>query len=116
MATELSPELLLPLGVGERGRVASDPLHLGGVAGAGRRGLGAVPSAPCHHVALASPHEGPLLGLWESVGTLAHWSHPGGGESSSGISTTTARELPAGAGPCVASAGASTRSFVAADA
>jgi hypothetical protein len=46
VAAELSPELLLPLGLGERRRVASDPLHLGGVAGAGRRGLGAVPLAP----------------------------------------------------------------------
>jgi hypothetical protein len=34
VATELSPELLLPLGVGERWRVASDPLYLGRVAGA----------------------------------------------------------------------------------
>jgi hypothetical protein len=63
MVAELPPQLLLPLRVGEHGRIASDPLYLGGVAGAGRRGLGAVPSAPCHHVAVASPHEGPLLGL-----------------------------------------------------
>jgi hypothetical protein len=72
VAMELSPELLLPLGVDERGRVASDPLHLGGVAGAGRRGLSAVPSAPCHHVALAPPHEAPSWDSGESVGTLAH--------------------------------------------
>jgi hypothetical protein len=116
MATELSPQLLLPLGVGERGRVASDPLYLGGVAGAGTRGLGAVPSAPFHHVAVASPHEAPSWHSGESVGMLAHWSHPGGGESSSGISTTTAREPLAGAGPCVASAGASTCASVAAGA
>jgi hypothetical protein len=32
------------------------------------------------------------------VGRLAHWSHPGGGTSSSGISTAAARELPAGVG------------------
>jgi hypothetical protein len=63
MAAELPPQLLLPLGVGERGRVASDPLHLGGVAGAGRRGPDAMPSAPCHHVALTPPHEGPILEL-----------------------------------------------------
>jgi hypothetical protein len=63
VAAELSPQLLLPLGVGERGRVVSDPLHQGGVADAGRRGLDAMPSAPCHHVAVAPPHEGPLLGL-----------------------------------------------------
>jgi hypothetical protein len=63
VAVELSPQLLLPLGVGERGRVASDPLYRGGVAGAGRRGLGAMPSASCHHVALTPPHEDPLLGL-----------------------------------------------------
>jgi hypothetical protein len=72
VAAELSPELLLPLGVGERGRVASDPLHLGGVAGAGRRGLSAVPSAPRHHVALATPHEGPSWDSEEGVGKLAH--------------------------------------------
>jgi hypothetical protein len=64
VATELSPELLLPLGVGECGRVASDPIYRGGVTGMGGRGLGAVPSAPCHHMALAPPHEGPLLGPW----------------------------------------------------
>jgi hypothetical protein len=63
VAAELPPELLLPLGVSKCGRVASDPLHLGGVAGAGRRSLNTVPSAPSHHVALAPPHEGPLLGL-----------------------------------------------------
>jgi hypothetical protein len=72
VAAELSPQLLLPLGVGERGRVASDPLHLGGVAGAGRRGLGAMSPAPRHHVAVASPHEDPLLGLGESMGKLTH--------------------------------------------
>jgi hypothetical protein len=116
VATELSPELLLPLGVGERGRVASEPLYLGGVAGTGRRGLGTVPSAPCHHVALTSPQEGPSWDSGESVGKLAHWSHPGGGESSSGISTTTAREPPAGAGPCVAFVDASARAFIAAGA
>jgi hypothetical protein len=32
------------------------------------------------------------------VGRLAHWFHPGGGTSSSRISTATARELPVGAG------------------
>jgi hypothetical protein len=35
VAAELPPELLLPLGVGERGRIASGPLYLGRVAGAG---------------------------------------------------------------------------------
>jgi hypothetical protein len=63
MVAELPPQLLLPLRVGKRGRIASDPLHLGGVADTGRRGLGAMSSAPCHHVAVAPPHEGPLLGL-----------------------------------------------------
>jgi hypothetical protein len=50
MVAELPPQLLLPPGVGERERIASDPLYLGGVAGAGRRGpqrraLGPLP--PC---------------------------------------------------------------------
>jgi hypothetical protein len=35
VAPELSPELLLLRGVGERRRVANGPLNLGGVAGAG---------------------------------------------------------------------------------
>jgi hypothetical protein len=42
VAAELPPQLLLLLGVGECRRVVGDPLHLGGVAGARRRGLGAV--------------------------------------------------------------------------
>jgi hypothetical protein len=42
VAAELPPELLLSLGVGERRGIASCPLYLGGVAGAGGRGLGAV--------------------------------------------------------------------------
>jgi hypothetical protein len=48
------------------------------------------------------------------VGKLTHWSHPGGGEPSSGISTTTAREPPARAGPCCDSVDASARTSVAA--
>jgi hypothetical protein len=48
------------------------------------------------------------------VGKLTHWSHPGGGESSSEISTTTVWEPPAGVGPCCASTDASARASVAA--
>jgi hypothetical protein len=36
VAAELSPQLLLHLGIGERRRVVRDPLHLGGVPGARR--------------------------------------------------------------------------------
>jgi hypothetical protein len=36
VAAELSPQLLLRLGVGERRRVVRDPLHLGGVPGVRR--------------------------------------------------------------------------------
>jgi hypothetical protein len=72
VTAELSPKLLLPPGVSERRRIASDPLYLGGAAGTRGRGLGAVSSAPRHHVTLALPHEGPLLGLGERVGKLAH--------------------------------------------
>jgi hypothetical protein len=68
VAPELSPELLLSLGVGERRRISNGPLYLGRVAGAGGRGLGAVSSTPRHHVALAPPHEGPLLGPWAERG------------------------------------------------
>jgi hypothetical protein len=58
VAMELSPSLVLPLGVGECGRVTSEPLYRGGAAGAGRRGLGTVPSTSCHHVALPPPVDG----------------------------------------------------------
>jgi hypothetical protein len=40
----------------------------------------------------------PAWGSGASVGRLAHWSHPGGGTSSSGISTAVACKLPARAG------------------
>jgi hypothetical protein len=58
----------------------------------------------------------PSWGSGERVGKLTHWSHPGGGESSSGTSTTSAREPPAGTSPCATSTGASTRASVAAGA
>jgi hypothetical protein len=36
MVAKLPPQLLFLLRVGERGRIASDPLYRSGVAGAGR--------------------------------------------------------------------------------
>jgi hypothetical protein len=72
VAPELSSELLLPLDVGERRRIAAGPLYLGRAADAGGRGLGAVSSVPRHNVTLAPPHEGPLLGSGERLGKLAH--------------------------------------------
>jgi hypothetical protein len=45
----------------------------------------------------------PAWGSGAGVGRLAHWSHPGGGTSSSGISTAVPWELPARAGSCRAS-------------
>jgi hypothetical protein len=42
----------------------------------------------------------PAWGSGAGVGRLAHWSHPGGGTSSSGISTAITWELPARAGSC----------------
>jgi hypothetical protein len=77
VAPELSPELLLSLGIGERRGIASDPLHLGGMAGAGGRGLGATSSVPRHHVTLVPPHEGPLLGLGGACGEASPLIPPG---------------------------------------
>jgi hypothetical protein len=45
VVVELPPQLLLLLGVGEGGRTINAPLSRSGAAGAGRKGLGAVPSA-----------------------------------------------------------------------
>jgi hypothetical protein len=105
---ELLPQLLLRLSVGEVGRRHIDalmsPLRArrritrGREAGVRRRGLGAVPQTPGHHVAVPSPHERPAWDSGADVGRLAHWSHPGGGTSSSGISTAVAWELPVRAG------------------
>jgi hypothetical protein len=71
MAPELSAELLLSLGVGERRRIANGPLYLGRAASAGGRGLGAVSSAPRHHVALAPLTRAPSWDLGQSV-ALVH--------------------------------------------
>jgi hypothetical protein len=60
---ELCPQLLLLLGVGEGGRLVNAPLSRSGGAGAGRRSLGAVPSATGHHVAVPPSHECPRQGL-----------------------------------------------------
>jgi hypothetical protein len=72
MATELSPELLLPLGVGECGRIASDPLHLGGVAGAGRRASAPRPRPPATMWPSRRLKRAPSWDSGESVGTLVH--------------------------------------------
>jgi hypothetical protein len=72
MTPELSPELLLPLGVGERRGIASGPLYLSGVAGAGGRGLGAVSSAPATMWPSRRLTRAPSWGSGERVGKLAH--------------------------------------------
>jgi hypothetical protein len=77
VAPELSPELLLPPGVSKRRGIVGNPLHLGGVAGAGGRGLGAVSSVPRHHVTLVPPHEGPLLRLGGACGEASPLIPPG---------------------------------------
>jgi hypothetical protein len=72
VAVELPPQLLLLLGVGKRRRVVSNPLHLGGVAGAGRRGLGAMPLAPATMWPSRRLTRAPSWDSGESVGKLAH--------------------------------------------
>jgi hypothetical protein len=90
MIAELLPQLLLLLGVGE-GRRLVDTL------------LAQTKSAAWDEEA-STPRLKPPATMWPShrltsapawasgadVGRLAHWSHPGGGTSSSGISTAVA--------------------------
>jgi hypothetical protein len=110
---ELSPELLLPPGVSKRRGIASDSLHLGEVAGAGGRGLGAVSSVPRHHVTLVPPHEGALLGLGGACGEASPLIPPG----RRGVVIRDLHHLrPGTAGPCAASASASTCASMAAGA
>jgi hypothetical protein len=52
VVTELSPQLLLLLGIGKGGRTIDAPLSRSRAVGAGRRSLGAVLLASCHHVAV----------------------------------------------------------------
>jgi hypothetical protein len=77
VASELAPELLLPPGVSKRRGIIDGPLHLGGVAGAGGRGLGTVSPVPRHHVPLVPPHESPLLGLGGTRGEANPLVPPG---------------------------------------
>jgi hypothetical protein len=91
MITELLPQLLLLLGVGEVGGGSSTrPLPEAG--GPAREEEASAPCLwplvtmwPSHRLTSA-----PAWGAGAGVGRLAHWSHPGGGASSSGISTAVA--------------------------
>jgi hypothetical protein len=77
VVTELPPQLLLLLGVGEGGRLVDALLPRSKEAGAGRGSLGAVPSSPGHHVAIPPPHERPLLGLGGRHGQVHPLVPPG---------------------------------------
>jgi hypothetical protein len=56
----------------------------------------------------------PAWGSGAGMGRFTNWSHPGGGTSSSGISTAIAWELPARAGSCSAPTTTSDHASVAA--
>jgi hypothetical protein len=61
---ELLQQLLLLLGIGEMGgRLVGALLSRSRGAGAGRGSLGAVPSAPGHHVSVPPSNKRPRLGL-----------------------------------------------------
>jgi hypothetical protein len=98
MVAELLPQRLLGLGTREVSQRCVDALPLllrmrRGAArswksGARRRGLGTVRWVPRRHAAVLPHHEYPIGVSGAEMGWLTHWSHPGGGTSSSGISTT----------------------------
>jgi hypothetical protein len=98
MVAELLPQRLLGMGTGEVSRWCVDafPLLLqacGGAArswkgGMRRRGLDAVRCRPDITQPSSLITSTPAGGSGAGVGRLTHWSHPGGGTSSSGISTT----------------------------
>jgi hypothetical protein len=114
MITELLSQLLLLLGVGEVGGAStrSSP-EAGGPA------WDEEASAPClQPLATMRPSHllasAPAWGSGAGVGRLAHWSHPGGGTSSSGISTAVTWELPARVDSCCITTTASDRTSAAA--
>jgi hypothetical protein len=101
--TELLPQLLLLLGVDKVGGRLVDAL-LSRSRGPAREEEA---SAPCPRppATMWSSHRltsAPAWGSGAGMGRFTHWSHPGGGTSSSGISTAIAWELPARAGACSA--------------
>jgi hypothetical protein len=117
VAAELLPQLLLLLGVGEVGGGGGASTRFSPKAGGSTRDEEA--SAPClgppatmwpSHLLTSTPAWGSGAG----VGRLAHWSHLGGGTSSSGISTAVAWELPVRAGSCCTTTAASDRATAAA--
>jgi hypothetical protein len=63
-----------------------------------RRGPGTVSRAFQCRATIVPRHERPRWGLGGWRGRLTHWSQPGGGTSSSGISSTAARLSSVGAG------------------
>jgi hypothetical protein len=66
--------------------------------GVRRRGPGAFSRAPQRRASVVPHHERPRRALGAGAGKLTHWSQPGGGTSSSGISTTAAWLSSIGAG------------------
>jgi hypothetical protein len=86
MATQLLPQLLLLLGVGEEGvahrralaPASGPPLDRSSQGGGvGRKGLGAVPRAPGHHVAIPPSDERPRLRLGGWCGKASPLVPPG---------------------------------------
>jgi hypothetical protein len=98
MVAKLLPQLLFGLGLNEVGRwcVGVLPLVLrmcrgatrSWKGGARRRGPGTISQAPSAAQPSPLTTSAPVGGSEASVGKLTHWSQPGGGTSSSGISTT----------------------------
>jgi hypothetical protein len=98
MDVEFLPQRPLSLGISEVGRRRVDtfPLLLGVHRGAVRswkdraRRRGSAPSAGRPDITQSSSliTSTPTRGSGAGAGTHPHWSHPGGGVSSSGTSTT----------------------------
>jgi hypothetical protein len=111
---ELLPQLLLLLGVGEVGGRVDALLARGGGAARDEEASALCLRPPATMWSSHLLTRTPAWGSGAGVGRLAHWSHPGGGTSSSGISTVVAWELPVRAGSCCTTTTASDRASAAA--
>jgi hypothetical protein len=72
VAPELSPELLLPPGVGKRRGIVNGPLHLGGVAAQEDEASAPCPRSPATMCPSYRLTRAPSWGSGERVGKLAH--------------------------------------------
>jgi hypothetical protein len=100
LTVNIRPKLLLLLGVDEGGRLVDTLLAQARRAARDEEASTPRLEPPATMWTSHCVTSAPVWGSGAGMGRFTHWSHAGGGASSSRISTAIARELPARAGSC----------------